>query len=260
MPLNRSNIEWIHPDPKKRRTWNPITGCLGPAGDGKLCPYCYAEKVTERFPEHYYIEPTDHEPGVWKGFQPLYHPYRLPYPAQAKKPVGIFGGSMADMFGDWVPDEEIEKIFQAAEAAPQHTYFWLTKNPKRYMDLFDWGRSSGYKIPANWHLGYSTDGKINDGLMFLDSLNFNTYCYKLFVSIEPLLYPIKQWPTVDKPKWIIVGAQTAPLVLPKIEWVLDIRRQCKEYSIKIFEKDSLKKLNLPGGLIQEWPKGVFDGS
>ncbi|MCL2461960.1 MAG: phage Gp37/Gp68 family protein, partial [Defluviitaleaceae bacterium] len=68
-------------------------------------------------------------------FKPTFHRYRLGEPARMKKPKNIFVCSMADMFGDWVPDEWIKAVFEACEAIPRHRYLFLTKNPARYKAL-----------------------------------------------------------------------------------------------------------------------------
>jgi protein gp37 len=36
--MNKTNIDWTD------RTWNPITGCMGPLNKGR-CAYCYAHKL-----------------------------------------------------------------------------------------------------------------------------------------------------------------------------------------------------------------------
>jgi protein gp37 len=64
------------------------------------------------------------------GFAPTLHRYRLGEPEKMTKPRTIFVGSMCDLFGDWVPVDWDEKVFEASEAAPQHRYLFLTKNPK----------------------------------------------------------------------------------------------------------------------------------
>ena len=69
------------------------------------------------------------------GFEPTFHKYRLDMPQKLKQSKNIFVGSMADIFGEWVPDEWIEEIFKACEKSPQHNYLFLTKNPKRYKEL-----------------------------------------------------------------------------------------------------------------------------
>ena len=44
--MNKTLIEWcLNPDGSPGYTWNVITGCLGPKGDGVHCPYCYARRL-----------------------------------------------------------------------------------------------------------------------------------------------------------------------------------------------------------------------
>jgi len=89
MSINCTGIEWTD------YTWNPITGCL------HGCPYCYAKKITKRFPKNY--------PN---GFNPTFYPERLDDPGKVKKPSMIFTVSMGDMFGSWVDIAWIEKIIE----------------------------------------------------------------------------------------------------------------------------------------------------
>ena len=63
----------------------------------------------------------------------------------------IFVGSMADLFGRWVPDDWIEQVFDACRRAPRHTYLFLTKNPQRYCDL-----ASAGKLPTEPNFWYGT--------------------------------------------------------------------------------------------------------
>jgi len=148
MNVHKTKIEWCS------HTWNPVTGCR------HGCKYCYAQRIVSRFepkidewpdeaittapsadggPELYVVErPTRlktkeggyRRPTPYpKGFAPTLHAYTLTYPEQRKAPSNIFVCSMSDLFGAWVPDEWIERIFDACKRAPQHTYLFLTKNP-----------------------------------------------------------------------------------------------------------------------------------
>lgn len=136
----KTKIDWCD------ATWNPVTGCL------HGCEYCYARRIAERFGKHlmpifthYSVlnEPVREVRGICAGkvlpypfdFTPTYHRYKLGEPSRWTKPRTIFVCSMADLFGDWVPDEWIEEVFQACKAAPQHRYLFLTKNPDRYFSL-----------------------------------------------------------------------------------------------------------------------------
>ena len=127
--MNKTKIEYAD------YTWNPVTGCL------HECEYCYARKQAKRFSSIVGIPNGKiHDLPInftYKckypyGFDPTFHRYRLDEPSQVKTPSTIFVCSMADLFGEWVPDEWIQKIFEACADAPQHRYLFLTKNPKRY--------------------------------------------------------------------------------------------------------------------------------
>jgi protein gp37 len=168
-----------------------------------------------------------------------------------KKPQRVFVCSMADLFGEWVPDEWIEAVFKACEAAPQHTYYFLTKNPKHLQRSNLYGELSGME---NWWFGFSaSNSEIYINSIFLQ-MPSGIVDSNLFVSLEPLLGKIDNL-TIEHsyPKWVIVGAQSNPTILPEREWILDIRKQCDDLKIPLFEKDSLTPLDLPGGLRREIP-------
>ena len=132
--MNKTKIEWCD------RTWNPVTGCL------HECEYCYARRIAKRFgtldrdeageglefvldtPERFYElnEPVRDSEGKIEpypaDFYPTLHYYRMDEPQRKTKPQTIFVCSMADLFGDWVPDSWIEEVFAACVKAPQHRY------------------------------------------------------------------------------------------------------------------------------------------
>ena len=66
--------------------------------------------------------------------------------AKLKQPSGLFVGSMADVFGAWVPRENIQQIIDAGGSLPQHVFQLLTKNAPRLLD-FDY--------PPNFWIGAS---------------------------------------------------------------------------------------------------------
>lgn len=212
--LNESKIDYLD------YVFNAVTGCK------HGCPRCWAAAKFHRFK---------------KDFTPQFHPERLEWPANTEKP-GIVGVVFeGDLFGKWVPTSWIEQVFEACEAAPQHLYLFLTKNPARY------DRVDSDKIKRFSCFGFSA----------IDLLDYRDKCmsynpiknkHNTFVSYEPLKGRAIFGAFTE---WIIVGAQTQPLKLPELEWVLDLRKQAKELNIPIFEKNNLKNLNLPGGLIQE---------
>ncbi len=232
--MRKSKIEWCD------QTWNPVTGCK------HGCEYCYARKIANRFgiqtentyPVEIYNKLYNPYPF---GFSPTFHRYRLEEPQRIKKPQNIFVCSMADLFGKWIPDEWIEKVFEACEKAPQHRYLFLTKNPVRYEKFIN------RYMPANMWFGASQTKP--GGICFNTHHSWNT-----FISIEPLLEDLQVFNPIGI-NWVIIGAETGNRkgkVIPKREWIENIVEQCKAKNIPVFMKNSLASVwGKP--LIQEYP-------
>jgi len=287
--MNKTKIEWCD------QTWNPITGCR------HKCPYCYAEKIANRFkgkgdlrenkswvammeshyeqkkgsgiyyirqplcrgdiPKLYAKNPAkiSHYPF---GFVPTFHRYRLDEPKKVKTPQNLFVCSMADLFGDWVPDEWIQEVIEACGKAPQHRYLFLTKNYKRYEDLI-----AKRILPSclnSFYFGISITTQ-EDSERYYDwrfhshNKYKNNYWINRFISVEPLHEDIElhlRWFRAD---WIIIGAETGyrkNKIIPKKKWIENIVYQCHSetghQSVRVFMKDSLKDIwGKP--LIQEYP-------
>lgn len=237
--MEKTRIDWCD------STWNPITGCL------HGCRYCYARGIATRFGGNALgVNHVLNEPFIAKGkvqpypfgFVPTFHRYRL-NDYIAKNGRNIFVCSMADLFGEWVPDSWIEEVFKACEKAPQHNYLFLTKNPARYIELIN-NTNFFMKTKGNMWFGYSYTGK--------ESKQWWNPDYNIFVSVEPILEPIE----VPRCKWLIVGAETGrrkDKVIPKRGWIEHLVYYCGKYNIPIFMKSSLAKI-WGEPLIQEFPQ------
>lgn len=241
--MNKTKIDWCD------STWNPVTGCL------HGCEYCYARGIANRFggnftmsrcSEHGFLElygkPENPYPDK---FSPTFHRYRL-NDYIGEKGRNIFVCSMADLFGDWVPDEWIQEVFNACEKAPQHNYLFLTKNPERYVELHD----KGILVQKeNMWYGYS--------LTKNESPKWRNQNYNIFASAEPILEPIE----VPRCKWLIVGAETGrrkDKVVPKREWIEHLVYYCGKWGIPLFMKSSLADI-WGEPLIQEFPRSLKNG-
>lgn len=258
--MNRSRIEYCD------YTWNPVTGCLHD------CPYCYARKQTLRFGGDIRLNLNDprcegdkekmllilREPFAGKndrfspapfGFYPTLHTYRLDWIEKLKTGATIFVCSMADLFGAWVPDEWILKVFEACRKFPQHNYLFLTKAPGRYQALLDRGL-----LPEENNFWYGSTATGSSATVF-ESERVNT-----FVSIEPILEPFA-WDggnTFPKVDWVIIGAETGnrrDKVHPCKEWIDDLILHYKAAATPVFLKNSLKAL-YGDSLLQEQPESL----
>ena len=232
-------------------TWNPVSGCW------HGCAYCYAAKIAKRFSGadifdgcglvtytedgeraiHTLRQPARHHDGSQAAFpfafEPTMYEYRLDAVRDWKSKT-IFVCSMADLFGNWVPDEWIEKVFDACGAAPQHRYMFLTKNPERYIRL-----AEKDKLPVRDNMWYGTSVEFDDQPYFFSD-RINT-----FLSIEPIMRPFgwskNRIHTLTR--LVIVGAETGNRkgrAIPTKEWVKGIVESCEYHKVPLFMKESLR--------------------
>lgn len=230
--FNRTNdnIEWA------LWTWNPVTGC------NHGCPYCYARDIAKRF----------YDPQI--GFKPHFYPERINAPINSPIPKidnygehNVFVCSMADLFGDWVPQEWIDTVFRAVSESPEWwNYIFLTKNPKKYLDL---------TFPKNCWIGATADTQTR-----ADATHeiFSKLSHKedrpkvLFLSMEPLSEKIIL-PEPIPYDWLIIGARSqtsgAPQMQPEWEWIESLLQQRERAGIKLYIKPN----------VTAWPKEYPNG-
>ena len=252
--MDKTKIDWCD------STWNPVTGCLHD------CEYCYARGISNRFSTQeknhsFYgghpigkIHELDEMAVVTEsgrkspypfGFEPTFHRYRLEE-YKDKKGRNIFVCSMADLFGEWVPDKWIYEVFEACNNAPQHNYLFLTKNPARYCEY-------GVPLAINMWYGTTVTNEINAG-----NFNYLPAFANTFVSIEPLLEDIAKSHNVmfKQVDWVIIGAETGRRrnkVIPERKWIEDIVNACRECNTPVFMKSSLADI-WSEPLIREFPE------
>lgn len=277
--MNKTKIEWCD------STWNPVTGCLHD------CEYCYARKIANRFgslnkmiesaaaegidlddtyfrnPDYFSVleAPICDDNGKIEpyptGFYPTFRKYRLDEPQKRKKPHTVFVCSMADLFGEWVPDEWIEMVFEVCAKAPQHRYLFLTKNPQRYVELANKG-----KLPLTDNMWYgasvTTPEQAEETAKCFGKLPCTPKQANTFLSVEPMLFDIakhKAWKLFCSgyyADWIIVGAETGnrkDKVIPQKEWLNGITADCNDYGKPVFMKDSLIPIVGEENMQREFP-------
>ena len=253
---DKTKIDWAD------ATWNPVTGCK------HGCEYCYARGIANRFrflrddgnlhvlnkpcTRDYYedgeVTREDVKQPYPNGFAPTFHRYRLDIPERWTRPRTIFVCSMADLFGDWVPDEWIKAVFDACEAAPQHRYLFLTKNPWRYIDL-----AKKDMLPRQHWYGYSAT---RQSQLWSFHHADECPCINLFVSIEPILEPMQpNFSTHTPADWVIIGAETGnrkEKIRPEKSWIDNILMECEYSGRPVFMKESLREI-MGNNFRQEFP-------
>lgn len=231
--MQKTKIEWA------TMTWNPVTGCLNG------CLYCYAKTIANRFKtglgcgKPFVYESAGAGPYP-ANFDPTFHEYRLGEPQAVRKSQRIFVVSMGDLFGPWVPDEWILKVFDACKKASQHKYMFLTKNPIRYRQLAMEGLLP--KLDNFWYGQSCTQGIVS--AFYGD--------YHQFVSAEPLQGIVEAFGF----ELVIIGAETGnrkdkyPLTRYEVDRTVGINNTVfmKGSCLRVDGINYLKK-KLPQGLL-----------
>jgi len=262
---DKTGIEWTD------ATWNPVDGCT-PVSEG--CKNCYAAGMARRFW------------GDRKFSDVQCHEDRLDIPLKWKKPQRIFVNSMSDLFHDDVPFEFIAKIFttmsycppQKLSFAPRHTFKILTKRPRRMAEFFEWvekecaaevGNDEGLRILPNVHIGVSVENQEQANKRIPELVKIPAAAR--FVSVEPMLsatnldrhlFVCSSCTTARDSEecmscpekgatagidGVICGCESGPGAREtKIEWVRDLRDECKEAGVPFF----LKQLKQNGKLVK----------
>lgn len=229
-------IEWT------QYSWNPVGGCFHACSwempDGSIAN-CYAEDVATRVAQTAYPQGFEHH---------YWHPAKLPEPLRVKEPSRIFVGSMADLFGRWVPEEQISQVLEVCRQSHWHTFQLLTKNPKR---------ATQFHLPPNCWLGASTPPSfmwnkpltpvqqtrmLDITLIALRDSNARTR----WLSAEPLAFDIvpilRQHPGAVQ--WIVIGAASNGKTLypPQEAHVRRLVDFCDDNGIATFFKGNLRSL------------------
>src|SRR4029077_18739256 len=182
--IDKKLVEVSYPQPKGKHqfnrtndavdwaswTWNPVTGCL------HGCKYCYAREMAYRdsYTASYPIQ-----------FAPLFHHERLDDPVNTEpgsdrvQDGRVFVCSMADLFGEWVPQNWIDAVFDAALRAPEWEYLFLTKFPQRYRRI---------NLPPKAWFGASVD--VQKRVKVTEKAMPGLDVAVRWISAEPMLEPI----------------------------------------------------------------------
>jgi len=254
--MNKTKIEWCD------YTINPVKGLCPMA-----CPYCYARAMYKRFKWN---------PEIRFDLSALDSIDKIPAGSR------IFVGSTMELFGDWIDESILSRIFNVTVLNhPEHTFIFLTKQPQ---NLPKWS-----PFPENCWVGRT----VTDDFTFRrDTAVFQKVKAKVkFISFEPLLRwdfkadwdkdndRLVRW--LEGINWLIIGACTGTeaemeqlqneyqslsvmpygskwTAQPQIEWIQEIVEAADQAGIPVFLKDNLRPiLPLPQKIFcTEHPTGV----
>jgi protein gp37 len=252
--MNRTSIEWCDftANPLKFRdaAGKVVWGCVH-ASPG--CQHCYAETLAKR-----YGRGGPFNLPTMKGLTPFLDDGELRKmltykPASGKR---CFVGDMTDVFGEWVPDALLDRLFAVFAQRRDVTWQVLTKRADRMREYCSrlpnrgcnyslsiagfgstsvlWGHMDlqPWPLPNVW-LGVSVEDQ--DRLARIDALK-DTPAAVCFVSFEPLLEDFGAV-LLDGIQWAIIGGESgAGARTCSVDWIRSLVRQCQGASVPVFVK------------------------
>lgn len=239
-------------------TWNPMVGCtkISPG-----CDHCYAEVQAERWRG---------TPGFPDGFAPQFKEHMLRKPAVwAGKPRRIFVNSMSDVHHEAFTDDQIDRVYDAMLATPEHDYLVLTKRPQRMASyllghdiaLFahDWAKEhlparhvAWPKVDTGAYLQRRNLSALPAHIWLGTSIENNRYAFRAdwlracpapvrFLSCEPLIGPVDLVDLIGI-SWVIAGGESGnrsndfrPMDL---DWARSLRDRCDLAETAFYFKQS----------------------
>jgi protein gp37 len=266
--VNLTSIEWttFSANPLKYRdaSGRAVWGCVH-ASPG--CINCYSEALAHR-----YQEGGPFNVGTMKGLTPFLDEAELHKMLTSKVIKGVqvsgskcFVGDMTDIFGEWVSDDLLDRLFAVFALRSDVTWQVLTKRASRMRAYFadagvndrigqelarlydaHGGEFSGWfsgpdvswdPLPNVW-LGVSCeDQKRTDERL---PLLLKTPAAIRFISAEPLLSGIdiaKHRPGALGLHMVIIGAESGTMARPcELWWIKNLIGQCRDADVAPFVK------------------------
>jgi protein gp37 len=132
--MTKTTIQWTEYSVNPIRARNKLTGAVGHycRKIAPECANCYASDWQPRFK----MPRFQNQVRMIRddSIEVFFDDKRLLEVLKRRKPTKWFWCDMTDMFGDWVPDEWIDRCFAVMRMTPHHTHQVLTKRPERMRD------------------------------------------------------------------------------------------------------------------------------
>lgn len=244
--MSGHKIGWLNRPGTKGETWNPIIGCSKCSAG---CKNCYAQTMALRLARmgvDAYSSVVKN--GGWTG-NTAFVPSQLEKPLSWKKPRTVFVCSMGDLFHESVEPDWLYEVFDVMSRCPQHTFIVLTKRPKQMQSYIEhsWLDRGNEFLPNVW-LGVTAENQEQAAARIPHLLA--TPAAVRFVSVEPMLGPVRLEPYLEKLDWVICGCESGPgRRLMKWSWAEDLLKQCKAANVPFFMKQLSKGSPAPLGKV-----------
>lgn len=171
----------------------------------------------------------------------------------------VFVGDMTDVFGEWVSDELLDRLFTLFVQRGEVIWQVLTKRAERARDyLTGFSQRTGEPWPVrNVWIGVSVENqeRAHERIPHL----LQTPAGIRFVSAEPLLSPVAfsvpepegfylnwltgEYPNIPGIDWLIVGGESGPRYRDcGVAPIVNVTRQCQAAKVPVFVKQDAHRL------------------
>lgn len=280
--MGDTKIQWTqNADGSQGKTWNPIRA-RNKVNDergwycehvSEGCRNCYAERMNLNT---YFGNGLPYKVGSLDDLDLYLDEKILKQPLGWRKPTNVFVCSMTDLFGRWVPNEWIDRIFGIMGDCSEinsHVFQVLTKRPERMLDYMENRARAAWNAPRmnrsvfpprNIWLGTSVEDQESADERIPRLLS--TPAAVRWISAEPLLGPVDlknmrsgtfnaldgidfedigdirdagDLSKSDMPglDWVVAGGESGPGARSlDLRWIKSIVEQCNSAKVPIFVK------------------------
>lgn len=148
----------------------------------------------------------------------------------------VFSCDMTDIFGSWISDEWLNRLFFAMHMTPHVDWFVLTKRTDRMMNYLSEKHNRGKVVISNIYLGCSVENqkRADERRGAMDAIAYMGW--KTLASFEPALEAVN-WEGWQFLKGLICGGESGISARPMPpEAPREARNFCAEFDIPFFFK------------------------
>lgn len=151
------------------------------------------------------------------------------------RPV-VFPCDMTDLFGQWVPDEWIDRFFFAMHMTPHVDWFLLTKRTDRMMRYLADKHNKGKVTFANIFIGCTVENQKRANERWSDMEVISQMGWKTWVSFEPAL-EVVNWNAWQFLNGMVCGGESGHGARPMPAMAArEARDYCAQHDIPFFFK------------------------
>lgn len=227
------------------KAWSLVDQC---SWVSDACTNCWLRSINKRFGKGWNGHVTPNEQN-------------LNIPKKIKKPTTF--AIWSDLFHKSIPADFIKSAFDIMSSCQRHTFLVLTKRPERLYRVL-YGQEGNFYLEGEKdyleNVWIGTTIEDYDAIERIPEL-LKCKSFNLFLSVEPMLSAITLPDLEGAIKQIIVGCESgiscesgAGARETDLDWVRDLRDQCKTAGVPLF----IKQLQIDGKFTSDINKFPVD--